>query len=118
MIEVFRASDIFVLPSFYEGLPFTLLEAMSCGKPAVVGNFANASLMVDEGQNGFIIPQNSVDSIAETLEEALVHKTELKKMSENARRRIEQHFSLQDSLEKTWQVFEKVLEKNKSNFTS
>ena len=118
VIEAFRTSDVFVLPSFYEGLPFTLLEAMSCGKPAIVGNFANASLVVDEEKNGFIIPQNSIESIAETLEKALAHKTELEEMAENARRHIEQHFSLQDSLEKTWQVFEKVLEKNNSNFNS
>ncbi|MCF8218600.1 MAG: glycosyltransferase family 4 protein [Bacteroidales bacterium] len=115
VIEAFRTSDVFVLPSFYEGLPFTLLEAMSCGKPAVVGNFANASLVVNEEQNGFIIPQNSIEAMAETLEKALAHRNELKKMSENARRHIEQHFSLQDSLEKTWQVFAGVLEESKSD---
>lgn len=113
LVRLYQNCDYYVLPSFYEGLPFTLLEAMACGKPAIVGNFANADVVVKDQQNGFIIPEENVDSIRKVLKKAIANKDRLEEMSISARQHIEKNFSLQQAMEKTVSLFKQIVVSNK-----
>jgi len=53
--------DLFVLPSDYEGLPIVIIEAMSCGKPIVSSNVGGISEIVYNGENGYVVNNNSID---------------------------------------------------------
>lgn len=63
----FRASDVFILPSFEDTWGAVLLEAMAFGKPVVCSKLAGASEIVTEGKNGFIFDPYSPDELAEKL---------------------------------------------------
>lgn len=52
-------SDLFVLPSNYEGLPMVIIEAMSLGKPVVASNVGGISEIVRNGENGFVLENNA-----------------------------------------------------------
>jgi glycosyltransferase involved in cell wall biosynthesis len=69
--EAFRAIDIFVQPSRYEGLSASTVEAMALGIPVVVTACGGMSSLVEHGVNGFIIPQSSEDEIAASLAQAI-----------------------------------------------
>ncbi len=58
--ELCRAADVFCMPSFQEGLPVALMEAMACGKPCVVSNIRGNTDLIDE-ENALFDP-HSVDS--------------------------------------------------------
>lgn len=61
----FRAADIFVLPSRYEGMPNSLLEAMSCGLPVVVSDASPGPLeVVEHEKSGLVVPCDDVEALA------------------------------------------------------
>jgi glycosyltransferase involved in cell wall biosynthesis len=69
--EAFRAIDIFVQPSRYEGLSATTVEAVTLGIPVVATACGGMNSLIEHGVNGFIIPQLSEDEIAVSLAQAI-----------------------------------------------
>jgi glycosyltransferase involved in cell wall biosynthesis len=61
-----EASHVFVLPSYYgEGLPRTIMEAMSMGRAILTTDNVGCRETVEEGQNGFLVPRQDVEALAE-----------------------------------------------------
>ena len=86
---IWKENHLLVLPSRYEGLPLALVEAMWCGRPAVVTNVGgNAELCLD-GETGFVAAAAAVPSIAVAMERAWEHRQDWPRMGEAARARIE-----------------------------
>jgi len=65
--------DIFVLPSFFEGLPNVILEAMAMGKPIVATNIGGNPDLVVHGQNGFLVSPGNVESLADAIETLILN---------------------------------------------
>ena len=86
---VWQQNHLLLLPSRYEGLPLSLVEAMWCGRPAVATDVGgNAELCVD-GHTGFIAPAPTVASFGEALERAWKRRHEWRAMGQAARARAE-----------------------------
>jgi glycosyltransferase involved in cell wall biosynthesis len=62
-----QASDIFVLPSRYEGMPISLLEALACGLPAVVTRVGENEETVQDGENGLEVTPGNAGELADAL---------------------------------------------------
>ena len=77
--------DIFVLPSYREGVPRTLLEASSMGKPIVTTNTVGCKEVVDDGINGFLVPIKDSKSLAEKIKN-LANNYELRENMRKASR--------------------------------
>jgi len=65
------AARVFVLPSFAEGLPVVLMEALALGRPVVTTYVAGIPELVQPGVNGWLIPAGSAPGLAEALKQAL-----------------------------------------------
>jgi len=63
MIKYYQASDIFILPSLEENLPNTIMEAMSCGTPAIAFNVGGIPEMIDHEINGYLAAYKSVEDL-------------------------------------------------------
>jgi len=61
-------SDVFVLPSEYEGLPLVALEAMACNTPLIISDYAGSQELVEDGVDGMIGKRESADDFAEKIE--------------------------------------------------
>lgn len=72
IIARYRESDIFVLPSVYEGFPNVLCEAMSCGLPVACGNVCDNPMIIENGKNGLLFDPLSVDDIAEKMKRLIL----------------------------------------------
>lgn len=64
VIEEYHKSDIFCLPSLYEGFPNVVCEAMSCGLPVICSDVSDNSRIIFPNQNGFLFDPNNIESIA------------------------------------------------------
>ena len=69
--ELYRRSDLFCLPSFYEGTSNSLAEALACGKPVVCSAVSDNPRYVKEAVNGFLFDPSDAVSMANALEQAL-----------------------------------------------
>lgn len=59
---------VYVLPSYREGTPRTVLEAMAMGRPVITTDAPGCRETVVEGENGFLVPVKSVDALAEAMQ--------------------------------------------------
>jgi 1,4-alpha-glucan branching enzyme len=87
---LYNACDIYVLPSFVEGMPLSIMEAMACGKPIVATSVSDVPILVKQGVNGIIIPPGNTDALAESIV-YLAENPELRKLmgEENTKRMAE-----------------------------
>lgn len=65
--DALAKADVFVLPSFAEGLPVVLMEAMAAGKPVIATQLAGVGELVEEGVSGFLVPAGDAESLAERI---------------------------------------------------
>lgn len=66
--SVFSVANIFVLPSYAEGFPMSLIEAMSNGMPAICTDVGSISDSLHDGENGFLIPPYNVAALISAME--------------------------------------------------
>lgn len=66
--EVYNSSDIFILPSYNEGLPMSILEAMSYGLPIIATNIDGIPETIDKEMNGFMIQPGDYKTLAEKID--------------------------------------------------
>jgi glycosyltransferase involved in cell wall biosynthesis len=88
---IWEQNHMLVLPSRYEGLPLAIVEAMWCGRPAVVTDVAGNAELCTDSETGFVAPSATLPSFAEALERAWEKRTEWRRMGEVARARAESH---------------------------
>jgi len=66
-----EAARALVLPSFAEGLPVVLMEAMALGRPVIATSIAGIPELVEPGRNGWLVPAGAVEPLVEAMAEAL-----------------------------------------------
>jgi len=88
MHEVYQLSDIFCLPSHWEGLANALLEAMSSGLPVVTSNVSGHPEVVVEGENGFMMKPKDIHGLKEKLNSLIMDDKLRKKIGASARESI------------------------------
>ena len=67
IVELCKSSDIFVFPSFREGLPVALMEAMASGLPCVASKIRGNTDLIDEGKGGFLFTLDDSDDLTKKL---------------------------------------------------
>ncbi len=103
--SVYQKSHLVVLPSYREGLPKTLLEAASCGRAIVTTNVPGCREVVQHGINGLLVPSKEISALADALQELLNDPALRKKMGEESRRIIENHFTEQQIIQQTLRLY-------------
>ncbi|MEA1916213.1 MAG: glycosyltransferase family 4 protein [Campylobacterota bacterium] len=108
--ELTAISDIYVLPSYREGVPRTLLEAASMSKPIVTTNAIGCKEVVDDGVNGFLVKVKDSKSLEEAIEK-LINSEELREsMGKSGRIKVLQEFDVKIVVKKYLEVYEKIEE--------
>jgi glycosyltransferase involved in cell wall biosynthesis len=82
--EILRCADIFILPSHDEGLPMSLLEAISYKTPVIVTPVGEIPNIIEHGVNGIIVPKNDAAALADAIEWSITNRENLKEMAAQA----------------------------------
>lgn len=67
LLKYYQNSTLCVLPSYYEGMPTSLLEAMSCGLPCIATDVGGNSELICSGETGLLVPPRSPKQLAEAI---------------------------------------------------
>ena len=90
-IPVYQQSELLVVPTLEDGLPFVLVEGLACGLPVIVTKEAGAAECVQHNSSGWVIPAGYVDAMAGALQVALERRHELADMGRQARNDVERY---------------------------
>ena len=107
--ELINAFDLFVLPSFVEGLSVVILEAMAAKKPVITTSVGGNPEIVIDGETGTLIPPEDPDKLAEAIIYHLENPEISKKMGEMGYERVGIYFSLSQMLDKVMNIYKEVL---------
>ncbi|MNV74129.1 putative teichuronic acid biosynthesis glycosyltransferase TuaC [compost metagenome] len=93
--EEILAARALVLPSFAEGLPVVIMEAMALRRPVLTTYVAGIPELVRPGENGWLFPAGAVDELAAAMADCLAQPVEvLQHMGEAARQRVLQRHDI------------------------
>jgi glycosyltransferase involved in cell wall biosynthesis len=106
-INYLNNSHIFLLPSYAEGMPNSLLEAMASGLPSIVTDVGSVPELISHLENGFLIEKRNPESIAKAIIYLVENPSVFNNISKNARITVvEKH-----SLELAAKEFKKIISK-------
>ena len=105
--EYLNELKLLVLPSYSEGMPNIVLEAMACGTPVLATPVGGIPDVIKDGETGFIMENNSPECIAENVMRALEH-TNLDIIVKNARELVEREFTYEAAVERYKKVLDNV----------
>ncbi|MCL5439034.1 MAG: glycosyltransferase family 4 protein [Patescibacteria group bacterium] len=109
-----KASSVFVIPSYYEGLPLVLLEAIASGKPVIGTNIDGIKEIIKDGKNGLLVPSGNPRSIAKAIIQLFKNPTLRIILGKNARKTAEQ-FDRKLMINKILKIYENLDTKNSMN---
>ncbi|TCD57615.1 hypothetical protein CWE17_07160 [Synechococcus sp. BS56D] len=102
-------ADVFILSSFYEGLPISIIDALSCGLPVISTNVGGCSEMVFDEFNGFLVPIRSPFQIARHILYFYQNPSVLQTYAENSNYVYESLFSPQRFSQRINSAYSKIL---------
>lgn len=92
--EFIAQCNVFVLPSYREGIPKTVLEAMACGRAIITTNTTGCRNTINDGKEGWIVPVKDVDALRTAMCDSLLHPQIVVAMGENGRKRAKDIFDV------------------------
>jgi glycosyltransferase involved in cell wall biosynthesis len=108
LIKLYKSSQIFILPSIYEGQPLTLIEAWASKLPVIVTKSGDCQYLVKDGFNGYLIKNpNDKGEIAHIIEKAISTKN-LNKLGQNGYNFVKSTFSWEKSAQQTLELYESL----------
>ena len=109
MVEIYNATDIFILPSLEDNLPYTMIESMSCGTPVIGFQTGGIPDVVDK-DCGILVPQKDSKALADAIIELVLNTERLALMSVASRAKIVKEFSYEHQSAKYVELFETLLQ--------
>jgi glycosyltransferase involved in cell wall biosynthesis len=104
--KIYESADIVCLPSYREGLPKSLVEAMAVGCPIITTDAIGCRECVDNGVNGFLVPVGDYEILAQRIEELVLDKELRIKMGHKSREKMIKEMSLSKVIKMTFDFYE------------
>jgi glycosyltransferase involved in cell wall biosynthesis len=109
VLDLLVTSDVFVLPSLYEGLPISVLEAMAAQRPVVATAIGGTNEAVIHEVTGLLVPPRDPATLAGAIRRLRTDPALAKRLSVAARKRVEQEFSIVSSARNVMRIYDEVL---------
>jgi len=108
MIKLYQNATLFILPSYREGLPTVLLEAMSCGLPVIATDVRGNRDLISNGENGLLVPPKDPKKMAETIITLLEDEKLMERLGKNARKTIIEKYTWNDIFDKFLKYYKSI----------
>ncbi len=114
LLAWFAASDCFVLPSYREGFPNTVIEAGAMGLPSIVTDINGCNEIIVDGENGIIIPPRNTEALYEAMLRFVDHPDDVAHMASQARARIQERYERSDVHEAILKMYQSLENEQKN----
>ncbi len=115
VFDIISGADCMILPSYREGMPRSLLEAMSMGKPIITVNSIGCKDVVEDGVTGYMAKVKDVDSLADAMTKFIELSFDEKlEMGLNGRRKMEQEFDQKIVVNQYLEIAKKLIKARNS----
>ena len=98
LVQTYQEAAVCILPSVWENFPYALLEAMACGTPVVATQCGGFPELIEDGVSGFLVPVNDSEALASRVGTLLAQPQLRNEIGRNARKRVEELFSVSQVL--------------------
>ena len=112
-MSILKSSDLFVMPSRYEGTPIALLEAAALARPILASATGGIPELVKHGEHAWLVPPGDSAALAEGLVKLSSDRDYAQRLGQNAQARIQENFDLDSQGNATWKAYEKALVRHK-----
>jgi glycosyltransferase involved in cell wall biosynthesis len=110
VLPIMGSFAVHALPSFREGCPMVVLEAMGRGVPNVVSRIAGMTELIEHGRSGLLVEPDDPQALADALLFLLRDRDAARAIGEAGRRRVESHFTAAQMAERYEELFRRVVE--------
>ena len=107
VIGLMKASDLFVIPSRYEGLSIAMIEAMACGLPIIASDAPGLSAYIEQGYNGLPFPAEDHKALSKCIRRLADDNTLRKRLSQGARESFEKEYDMRKNIKSLDMLFRK-----------
>lgn len=108
--EIAAACDVAVLPALRrEGLPKVIIEAMAYGVAPIVTDSGGSPELIENGKSGIVVPPGDAKAIADQITRLYRNPGLSRDIGANARKRIQTAFRIEDTIDQTYALYQKVL---------
>jgi glycosyltransferase involved in cell wall biosynthesis len=109
IFSMLSTAHLFILPSLHESSPNALIEAMGVGLPCIASNVGGVLDLIDHQENGLLIPPRASGALAEAINDLLTNQELAVYLGRNARRKIEEMFDSNRSIQQLEAVYQDCL---------
>lgn len=106
IVNMYQNSSVFVLPSLEEGVPRTILEAMSCGIPVICSRLPQLVDIVDGC--GLFVPVKDSQALADNISKVLSNPPLAEEFRKRGRKKVVENFSWKDTVKKTTRLYKEL----------
>jgi len=107
--DLLASCDLFVLPSLFEGLPLSILEAMAANKPVVASAIGGNNEAIVHGETGLLVPPANPSALGAAIR-AVVSDSDLgRRLAASGKARVREHFSAEAMVRQVAHIYEEVL---------
>jgi len=92
LLAYYAAADCFVMPSYREGFPNTVLEAGAMGLPSIVTDINGSREIIEDGKNGMIVPPQNSELLYNAMKVMITSQADREKLAGNARKMVADRF--------------------------
>jgi glycosyltransferase involved in cell wall biosynthesis len=108
--DLLKICDMMVLPSLYEGLPLSILEAMAAGKPVIATNIGGTNEAVIDGQTGLLVPPADPPALAAAIRKLIENPLLAGKLAAAGKEQVQREFSVETMICRVTQVYDEILD--------
>jgi len=105
-LAYFQRADVFIYPSYYEGMPMAVLEAMASGLPVVASRVGGLPDLLEDGVNGYLVDPGCPEQLATAIQKILNNDLLLSSMQKQAARIAAERFDIEQLVTKLVEIYE------------